>query len=146
MARDTVVVMEPGWEVGILNLSSEWLDEAAAIVAGGQKRRIPVSADGGNGRPAGYARDRIHVERGRDGEGPYRDIGSDAETPDGYPYALGLELGTAPHVIEPKHPGYPLRGADGTVYGYHVQHPGTHPYPWCRAALADLVGREFGDR
>jgi hypothetical protein len=71
------------------------------------------------------------------------DIGSDAETPDGYPYPLGLELGTAPHVIEPKGPGYPLRDSHGNVFGYHVDHPGTPPYPWCRAALADLVGRVF---
>lgn len=143
MARDVVVVMDPRWEVGVLGLSGDWLDQAAVIVAGGQKRRIPVSADGSNGRPSGYARDRIHVERGTDEFGPYRDIGSDAETPDGYPYPLGLELGTAPHVIEPKGPGYPLRDSHGNVFGYHVDHPGTPPYPWCRAALADLVGRVF---
>lgn len=145
MARDVVVVMHPGWEVGVLGLSEGWLDEAAVIVAGGQKRRIPVSADGSNGRPPGYARDRIHVERGRDGEGPYRDIGSDATTPEGFAYPLALELGTAPHRIE-SHGDYPLRDKHGNVFGRVVDHPGTPPYPWCRAALADLVGRRFGER
>jgi hypothetical protein len=131
-----VVVMDPRWEVGVLGLSGDWLDQAAVIVAGGQKRRIPVSADGSNGRPAGYARDRIHVERGLDEFGPY------PETPEGYPYPLGLELGTAPHVIE-SHGDYPLRDRHGNVFGRVVDHPGTPPYPWCRAALADLVGRVF---
>lgn len=136
------VRMEPGWEVGVMDLAAGQLDQAAAVVAGGQKRRIPVSADGSNGRPPGYARDSIHAERGRDGEGPYRDVGSDAETPEGYPYPLGLELGTAPHPID-SHGDYPLRSKTGQVFGRHVDHPGTRPYPWCRAALADLVGREF---
>lgn len=125
-----------------MDLAEPALDAAAVVVAAGQKRRIPVSADGSNGRPAGYARDSIHVERGRDIEGPYRDVGSDATTPDGYPYPLGLELGTPPHTIE-SHGDYPLRSKDGRVFGRVVQHPGTQPYPWCRAALADIAGREF---
>lgn len=123
--------------------SERAMDQAAAVVAGGQKRRIPVSADGSNGRPAGYARDRIHVERGRDAESPYRDIGSDAETPDGYPYPLGLELGTVRHTITSKG-DHPLRNRrTGQVFGRTVDHPGTQPYPWCRAALGDLAGRVF---
>lgn len=137
--------MEPAWEVGILGLPEvdRHMDRAAAIVEAGQKRRIPVSADGSYGRSAGYARSRIHVERGRDAEGPYRDIGSDAETPDGYPYPLGLEVGTDPHEIRSKG-DYSLRNRKtGQVFGRVVQHPGTQPYPWCRAALQDLVGREF---
>lgn len=145
MGRDTRVRLEPGWEVGVLRLpaTDSALDQAAAVVEAGQKRRIPVSADGSNGRPPGYARSRIHVERGTDGEGPYRDIGSDAETPEGYPYALGLELGTVPHEIRSKG-DYPLRNRKtGQVFGRVVDHPGTQPYPWCRAALQDLAGREF---
>jgi hypothetical protein len=137
------VRFEPGWEVGVLGLVEPALDQAAVIVAAGQKRRIPVSADGSNGRAPGYARDRIHVERGRDGDGPYRDVGSDATSLSGYPYPLGLELGTAPHDIE-SHGPYPLRDKHGTVFGRRVHHPGTHPYPWCRAALQDLVGRVLG--
>jgi hypothetical protein len=142
VAGDVSIKLDPAWETGMLAMIEPALDQAAVIVAAGQKRRIPVSADGSNGRPAGYARDRIHVERGRDEFGPYRDVGSDAETPDGYPYPLGLELGTAPHVIE-SHGDYPLRDKHGNVFGRVVDHPGTPPYPWCRAALADLVGRVF---
>jgi hypothetical protein len=139
---DVVLQFDPRWADELTAIVSPALDQAAVIVAAGQKRRIPVSADGSNGRPAGYARDSIHVERGRDAFGPYRDIGSDATTPDGYPYPLGLELGTAPHVIE-SHGNYPLRDRHGHIFGRVVDHPGTPPYPWCRAALADLAGREF---
>lgn len=142
MADDARVVFDPAFEVTVLDLAEPALDQAAVIVAAGQKRRIPVSQDGSSGRPAGYARDRIHVERGRDGEGPYRDVGSDAETPEGYPYPIGLELGTRPHIIA-SHGNYPLRDAHGTVFGRVVHHPGNQPFPWCRAALADLAGRTF---
>lgn len=134
--------MEPRWEVGVIALAEPHLDQAAVIVAAGQKRRIPVSVDGSNGREPGYARDSIHVERGRDPQGPYRDIGSDATTPTGYPYPLGLELGTPPHTIE-SHGDYPLRDKHGHIFGRVVDHPGTPPYPWCRAALGDLAGRVF---
>lgn len=142
MARDVRFQFDPKWDTELVALVGPAMDQAAVIVAAGQKRRIPVSADGSNGRPAGYARDSIHVERGRDALGPYRDIGSDATTPSGYPYPLGLELGTAPHTIE-SHGDYPLRDKHGNVFGRVVDHPGTPPYPWCRAALADLAGREF---
>lgn len=142
MAKDVELVLEPRWEVGVIGLAAPALDAAAVVVAAGQKRRIPVSADGSNGRPPGYARDSIHVERGRDALGMYRDIGSDATTPSGYPYPLGLELGTAPHVIQ-SHGHYPLRDKHGNIFGRTVNHPGTQPYPWCRAALADLAGRTF---
>lgn len=142
MADDVRVVFDPAFEVSVLDLAEPFLDRASVIVAAGQKRRIPVSEDGSNGRPAGYARDRIHVERGRDAEGPYRDVGSDAETPEGYPYPIGLELGVRPHVIE-SHGAYPLRDAHGNVFGRIVNHPGNPPFPWCRVALLDLAGRTF---
>jgi hypothetical protein len=140
VADDVRVVFDPAFEVTVLDLAVPALDQASVIVAGGQKRRIPVSEDGSNGRPSGYARDRIHVERGRDAEGPYRDVGSDAETPEGFPYPLALELGARPHVIT-SHGDYPLRDAHGNVFGRTVNHPGNRPYPWCRAALLDLAGR-----
>jgi hypothetical protein len=140
MAGDVVIKFEPGWEVGVMALSEPYLDLAAAIVAGGQKRRIPVSQDGSHGRQPGYARDRIHVQRGADLLGPFRDVGSDATSPTGYPYPLGLELGTRAHTIT-SHGNYPLRSKDGRIFGRSVDHPGTRPYPWCRAALADLAGR-----
>jgi hypothetical protein len=118
------------------------MDAAAAVVAEGQRRRIPVSPDGSYGRPAGYARDRIHVETGTDGHGPYWDVGSDATTPAGVAYPVILELGSVAHEIA-SHGDYPLRDKYGHVFGRTVQHPGTKPYPWCRAALADIVGRVF---
>jgi hypothetical protein len=136
----TVVVFGARWFGELRDASEPALTAAAQIVEDGQKRRIPVSADGSNGRPPGYARDRIHTERGRDEQGPYRDVGSDAETPDGFAYPLALELGTAPHRIESKG-DYPLRSSSGEVFGRAVNHPGTQPYPWCRAALSDLAGR-----
>lgn len=142
MARTTVVRLESGWEGRITGAGEPALDSAADIVEAGQRARIPVSSDGSHGRPAGYARDRIRIERGRDAEGPYRDVGSDATTPSGFPYPLALELGTAPHVIE-SHGDYPLRSATGEVFGRRVNHPGTRPYPWCRAALQDLAGRRL---
>jgi hypothetical protein len=136
------VELDPAWQRQMFALAGSALDQAAVVVAAGQKRRIPVSQDGSNGRPAGYARDRIHVERGQDLEGPYRDIGSDAETLDGYPYPVGLELGTVPHTIV-SHGDYPLREEHGRVFGRVVDHPGNPPFPWCRAALGDIAGRTF---
>lgn len=133
---------DPHWQRMVEDLAEPFMDQAAVRVAAGQKRRIPVSQDGSNGRPAGYARDRIHVERGRDPIGTFRDVGSDAETPDGYPYPVGLELGTSPHVIE-SHGDYPLRDKHGRVFGRVVDHPGNPPFPWCRAALADIAGAVF---
>jgi hypothetical protein len=142
MATSVRYVVEPRFEVGLLAIGEPFLEAAAVIVAAGQKRRIPVSEDGSNGRPAGYARDRIHVERGADLLGPYRDVGSDAMTPDGYNYPLGLELGTRRHTIT-SHGNYPLRDKHGHIFGRSVDHPGNPPMPWCRPALADLAGRVF---
>jgi hypothetical protein len=140
MASRVRVEFAQGWERIVFGATTPAMERGANIVADGQRRRIPVSDDGSNGRPAGYARDHIDVHRGADALGPYWDIGSDATTPSGYPYPLGLELGTRPHVIT-SHGNYPLRSKSGQVFGHSVNHPGTHPYPWCRAALQDIVGR-----
>lgn len=135
--------MDPRWEVGLLAIGAPAMEQAAVIVAAGQKRRMPVSEDGSYGRAPGYARDRVQVERGGDTLGPFWDVGSDATTPDGYNYPLGLELGTRPHTIE-SHGNYPLRNRKtGQIFGRSVQHPGNPPFPWCRAALGDLAGRVF---
>ncbi len=45
-----------------------------------------------------------------------------------------LEHGTRPHVIE-SHGNYPLRSADGRVFGRRVQHPGTPALHLLRRAL-----------
>jgi hypothetical protein len=139
----TRFVLDPDWQRKVTGLGEPALENAALIVEAGQKRRIPVSRDGSHGRPSGYARDHVHIERGRDLGGPWRDVGSDAKTPDGTDYPLILELGSSPHVIE-SHGDYPLRNRrTGQVFGRRVMHPGTHPHPWCRAALEDLAGRRL---
>ena len=143
VASDVRFVVEPKFEVGLLGIAGPALDAAAVVVAAGQRRRIPVSEDGSHGRQAGYARDRVHVEVGLDVLGPYRDIGSDALTPEGYNYPIGLELGTRAHTIT-SHGKYPLRNAKtGQIFGRTVNHPGNPPMPWCRAALGDLAGWTF---
>jgi len=103
----------------------------------GAKRRAPVSPDGSNGRPSGYMRSKIGWIVGIDAEGLYVDIQSPAETPEGYPYGLGVEVGTAAHVIRSKGP-YPLRDKHGHVFGPEVHHPGTDPQPYLRPALDDV--------
>lgn len=136
------VVLDPDWQRKASGLAEPALEAAALIVEAGQKRRIPVSRDGSHGRAPGYARDHVHIERGRDALGPYREVGSDARAPDGTDYPLILELGSAPHEIV-SHGDWPLRDKYGRVFGRRVMHPGTRPYPWCRAALADIAGRRF---
>jgi hypothetical protein len=143
MARTSVTVtLAPDAERQIMRLAAPAMEAGARIVAEGQRRRIPVSVDGSHGRAPGYARSKIHVERGTDGQGPFWDVGTgdDALSPDGTNYPVILELGSRPHVIESKG-DYPLRDSHGHVFGRRVNHPGTRPYPWCRAALADIAGR-----
>lgn len=105
----------------------------------GAKRRAPVSPDGSNNRPSGYMRSQIGWKVGTDELGLYVDIISPAETPDGYPYALGVEIGTAAHIIRSKGP-YPLRDKRGNVFGKEVNHPGTDPQPYLRPAMDDIRG------
>lgn len=146
---DVRVVLDPALARIAYRAGEPALDRAARIVEDGQLRRIPVSRDGSHGRVPGYARSKIHIERGVDPDGPYRDIGTGdrALSPDGANYPLILELGSRPHEIragEPR-PGkrpYPLRNRKtGQVFGRVVQHPGTQPYPWLRASLEDLAGQ-----
>lgn len=136
------VKLEPGYQRTLYALSAPAMEAGAEIVAEGQRQRIPVSKDGSHGRPAGYAQSKIHIERGVDALGPYWDVGTgtDALTPDGTNYPLILELGSRPHTIT-SHGDYPLRDKHGRVFGKSVNHPGTQPYPWLRASLADLAGR-----
>jgi hypothetical protein len=116
------------------------LERKGEIVTQGAKRRAPVSPDGSHGRPSGYLRSQIHWRLGADEIGLYVDILSPAETPDGAPYGLFMEVGTAPHVIA-SHGNYPLRNRrTGPVVGRIVQHPGTAAQPHLRPALEDLRG------
>jgi hypothetical protein len=116
------------------------LGRAGEIVAQGAKRRAPTSPDGSNGRPSGYGRSQIGWELREDGQGPYVDVTSPATTPDGVPYMLIQELGSVAHPID-SHGDYPLRDKHGTVFGRHVEHPGTQPQPHLRPALDDLRGK-----
>lgn len=133
-------MLDRDWEIKAKAASHPAMARGAEIVAEGQRRRIPVSRDGSHGRAPGYARVHIHVQTGIGPGGRFWDVGSDAETPDGTNYPLILELGSRPHVIR-SHGNYPLRDRHGNVFGRQVNHPGTRPYPWCRAALADLAGK-----
>lgn len=148
MARPLATVrvkLEPQVELKGATVMAPAMEAGAQIVAEGQRRRIPVSRDGSHGRPPGYARSKIHVERGADPAGPYWDVGTgdDALTPDGTNYPLILELGSPRHEIRSKG-DYPLRNRKtGQVFGRAVDHPGTKPYPWLRAALADIAGRSL---
>jgi hypothetical protein len=113
------------------------------IVTQGAKRRCPVSPHGSGGRPSGYTRSKIGWELHRDVIGLYVDIASPAETPQGEPLGLFVEVGTRPHVIRPKNPRGWLRwtGPDGRVhFAKKVNHPGTRAQPHLRPALEDLRG------
>ncbi len=79
-------------------------------------------------------RDSITARNGRDADGLYADIGPTAETPDGHPYPINVEFGSAPHVIRSKG-DYPLRAADGRVFGHEVQHPGGEAQPFIRPSI-----------
>jgi hypothetical protein len=100
------------------------------------RQLAPVSADGSHGRPPGYLRDSIdyEIDRGPDGE-LYVDIVARAQTPDGIPIGLLVELGTEAHTIT-SGGDYPLRNRQtGQVFGRTVEHPGTDPQPFLRPAL-----------
>jgi hypothetical protein len=116
------------------------LERKGEVVTQGAKRRAPVSPDGSHGRPSGYMRSNIHWKLGADSLGIYVDVISPASTPDGAPYGLFVEVGTAPHVIR-SHGPYPLRNRrTGQVFGPIVNHPGTAAQPYLRPALEDLRG------
>lgn len=106
----------------------------AATVARRAKELCPVSPHGSGGNPSGHLRNSIEYGVGRDERGLYGEAGTDVE------YALPVELGSRPHVIE-SHGDYPLRNpATGQVFGKRVQHPGTEAQPFLRPALDSIRG------
>lgn len=114
------------------------LGKAGELGTQGAKRRCPVSPDGSYDRPSGYARSSIGWQVGEDSDGLYVDVVAAAETPDGKPYPLFIEVGTVAHEIK-SHGPYPLRNKKtGRVYGKRVWHPGTTPQPFLRPALDDI--------
>lgn len=120
---------------------ARYLGRVGEVGTQGAKRRAPVSPDGSNGRPSGYMRSKIGWTVDKDDQGLYVDIQSPAETPEGFPYGLGVEVGTAAHTIRSKGP-YPLRDKHGKVFGKEVQHPGTDPQPYLRPAMDDIRGMD----
>jgi hypothetical protein len=139
---DVDIRWDPGYREELLRLGEPGLEQAALAVLTEMRLRIPVSHDGHHGRPAGYARSRLKVVGIHDSIGRAKEVGTDATAPDGYPYPVGLEFGTKPHTIR-SHGDYPLRAADGRVFGKEVHHPGTRPRPWARPALYSIRGRTF---
>jgi hypothetical protein len=98
------------------------------------KRLCPVSPAGSGDNPPGHLRSSIALSMGKDAGGLHADIGTDVE------YALYVETGTRPHVIE-SHGDYPLRSkSTGQVFGRRVNHPGTTAQPYLRPALGAIRG------
>ena len=82
-------------------------------------------------RPSGFLRS--SCRRVREADGGYI-IGPTA------PYALWVNNGTPPHVIESTGP-WPLRNrATGQVFGRIVHHPGTSPQPFIVESLQAIAG------
>lgn len=92
------------------------------------KRLCPVSPRGSGENRSGYLRSSIGWSIAADVLGLFADVGTEVE------YALPVEYGTKPHVIE-SHGDYPLRAADGTVFGKRVNHPGTQAQPFLRPSV-----------
>jgi hypothetical protein len=141
MASNVRLTFSRTWVQQVTGIADPKVRRGAEEIAEAQRRAIPVSADGSHGRPAGYAKSRIAVRVAADANGRYYDIGSDATTPDGFPYPVVLDVGSRPHLIE-SHGDYPLRNArTGQVFGKVVQHPGTRPTYWCRGSMSALAGK-----
>lgn len=128
------------WVQEIAGKADPRMRAAAQRVAAYQRAHIPVGHDVSHGRPPGFAQSRIAV-RVRIGEQGFRvyEVGSDATTPDGFPYPVVLDVGSKPHVIQ-SHGDYPLRDAEGHIFGKTVNHPGTAPTNWCRGSLSAIHG------
>lgn len=130
------------WRQQLWDIGEPPLRKAADRVLAAMHVELPASADGSHGRPGGYARSKLRtLERGRDGLGPYRLVGTDATSPEGTNYPAIVQYGQKPHVIVPKGPGYPLRDPrTGRVFGYRVQHPGARPNPWATRSAYVING------
>lgn len=138
------LVWDPGVLGDLFDLAEPFVERASADVLDAMQLELPASRDGSNGRPPGYARSRLRrLGRGRDATGPFRDVGTDATTPDGTSYPAILEHGSKPHIIE-SHGPYPLRNRHtGQVFGRVVQHPGTRADPWARRSAQTIHGRRY---
>lgn len=86
-------------------------------------------------RTGDYAGSFVGPDLGEGAQGPSVTVGNEDRK------ALWIEEGTAPHVIVPRRPGYPLRFQVGgvTVYAYRVRHPGTAAQHVLTGALEAVV-------
>ena len=100
------------------------------------KAHCPVSPVGASDHPSGQLRSSLGWELDKDSQGIYVDVGVAAGSP-ALEYALPVELGARPHVIE-SHGDYPLRNRKGQVFGKRVNHPGNAAQPFLRPALDDM--------
>lgn len=91
------------------------------------KRLAPTSPHGHDGLPSGHLRSSIGWDLGRDSEGLYADIRTDADE------ALYVEFGTRPHSIDVRSASVLTNGSQ--FFGRHVDHPGTDAQPFLRPAL-----------
>lgn len=93
------------------------------------KRLCPTSPRGSGENRSGHLRSSIGWSIDVDTAGLYADVGTSVD------YALPVEFGTKPHVIESKG-DYPLRNPlTGQVFGRRVQHPGTPAQPYLRPSV-----------
>lgn len=130
---------DPNWERTLMAVPEVYdiVDDAGAVVERGAVARAPVSEFVSDDDPPGRLKASVGRTGGRDTDGPYIDIGAGAD------YALDVELGTRPHIIE-SHGPWPLRNRrTGQVFGRRVEHPGTEPQPFLRPALDDIAGQTF---
>lgn len=130
------------------------LDHLGAIVQQGAKRRCPVYVrpswmpagwPRGPQLPSGYVRSKITREIGEDSESVYCDVISPAQTLDGAPLGLFLEVGTRAHTISAKNAPrlvFPwVEAVPGYVFATQtVHHPGTEAQPYLRPAVDDIRG------
>lgn len=128
------------WVRQIAGRADPKMRAVAELVRRYQVEHIPIGKDVSHGRSPGYAQSRIAV-RVTVGPNGFKvfEVGSDATTPEGFPYPVVLDVGSKPHTIE-SHGNYPLRDAEGNVLGKKVQHPGTAPTNWCRGSLTVVPG------
>ena len=111
------------------------LRRAAERVTQEAKRLCPVSPRGSGDNRSGHLRSSIGFDLVRDAEGLRADVGTTVD------YALPVELGSRPHVIE-SHGDWPLRNRKtGQVFGRKVQHPGAPAQPFLRPAV-DILRSE----
>lgn len=89
------------------------------------KRLCPVDT--------GRLRSSINSGLGVDSKGLFSYFGTKVE------YALDVEFGTSPYVIEVKNKKVLANKKDGIIFGKKVNHPGTKAQPFLRPAMIEVT-------